>query len=195
MLKDVSLETKEDRNLLSGWPEKHFQMMTGLTESFKFGFGWIGATCEDGLAWMGAMLLDEPGSHDLGEWVELESNYSLAEVKDWSLDLNRCPRFVIADGSPIWREVGDWCPDLRVYDGRSLQDVEYSLNLSIDLVEEVDFPRTGDGNYVVSFLLEPYVWMLCGVTQVLLCLRASALMIQETNTKRRRRSPNSVRAT
>ena len=186
VLKDMSLETKEDRNLLSRWPEKHFQMMTGLTESLGFGFGWIGATCEDGLTWMGAMLLDEPGSHDLGEWVEPKSNYSLAEVKDWNLDLNTCPRFVIADGSPIWREVGDRCPDLRVYDGRSLQDVEYSLNLSMNLDEDVDFPRTGVGSYVVSFLLEPYVWMLCGVVQVLLCLRARALTIQETNKEKKK---------
>ena len=135
------------------------------------------------------MLRDEPGSHELGEGVERFGNYSLAEVEDGDLDLCGCPRFVTEDWDLVCREVGDWNPGLRFYDGQSLQDVEYSLNYSMDCVKAADSSKVSFGSYVASFLLEPYLWMLCGVTPVLLCWRASALMmIQQTNMKKKKES-------
>ena len=61
--------------------------------------------------------------------------------------------------------------------------VKAVLNYSMDFVKAVDYDQVNFEDYVTSFLLEPYRLMLCGMTLVLLSLRASSLMIQEMNIK------------
>ena len=84
------------------------------------------------------------------------------------------------------REVEDGDLDLGFQVGRSLQDVEFGLNCSLDFVEAINCDGMVFGNLVMFLLFDPCRLMLCGVALLLLCLGASALKIQEKNEKPRK---------
>eukprot|EP00913_Durusdinium_trenchii_P016912 g15900.t1 len=185
---DFGLKAGKDWRLLSMWPGLHFQLKNGLTESTESGLRWMGTTYEESLAWIGTMLGEEPGIGCLGGERRDQGSCNLTTAEDWNLEPCDCLCPVAEDWYLSWQEVEDWSLDLEYHGGRSLQDVEYNWNYSMDFVEAVDYDGMVFGSLVALLLFDPYRLMFCGVTLLLLCVRANALQIQEENERMKRES-------